>query len=82
MNTLTSSRTEIKNGQGYKLDRFNQFLTIEDVDVGKAGDYVCKANNSEGSDEATGKIIVAGKFSSSSSNTSLSVLSGVPNTRK
>ena len=55
-----SKRTEIKNGIGYKLDRFNQLLNILDVTTNKAGDYVCVANNTEGKDEAFGRIIVAG----------------------
>ena len=53
-------RTEIKDGSDYKLDRFNQLLSIRDVTKNKAGEYVCVANNTEGQDEATGRILVAG----------------------
>ena len=59
---VTSSEKEIQAGGDFRLTRFNQFLTIRDVDDSKAGNYKCEAKNSEGTDSTTGKITVAGKY--------------------
>ena len=46
-----SLKTPVVNSADFKMERFNQYLSISDITTNKAGTYVCEASNSVGTVE-------------------------------
>ena len=59
---ISNVEKKIEEGNDFRFSRFNQFLTIRNVDYSKAGNYKCEAENRVGITSAIGRIKVAGKY--------------------